>query len=185
MNKEYIKELEQLYSPIIEDIIRENANFYQFNRTIKWQFDYDENLSIMATCNRKTNVITININSVNKAYLEGNLHDVEYIILHEIRHVFQHLIISDFKKGLRVEIDKEIVKKWIYEGNNYIKSLDEKGKENPSYFLQDSEMDSYAFSLAVMRYKYGEVNLYIPSLYGEEFYKIVDEWIEYFKEEKL
>jgi len=45
---------------------------------------------------------------------------------------------------------------------------------NDDYFKQDIEMDAYAFALAVMQYKYGTIDLYIPPIYGKEFYEIVD-----------
>ena len=47
-------------------------------------------------------------------------------------------------------------------------------------------MDAYAFSFAVMKYKYGDVsNLFIPSSYGSEFYDIVNKWIELFIADNL
>lgn len=185
MNKEYFELLRKAYAPIVNDIINKNVRFYRFNETIRWCFGFDEDISIIATCNRKTNVITINLNSFMKAYIEHDLKTIEYYLLHEIRHIFQHEIIKDFKEGLDVAIDKKIIEKWIYEGDHYIKSCDEDGNENPDYFQQDSEMDAYAFSYAVMKYKYGELDLYVPQVYESDFYNIVDEWIEAFVEEKL
>lgn len=161
------------FTPVIKKIIEGNVRFYRYRETIKWTFDYDEDASIMATCNRKTNVITVNLKSVIISYNLDDLKNVEYYLLHEIRHVFQHSIIKDYKDGLDIPIDDEIVKKWINEGNNYIKPHDENGNENPKYFLQDSEMDAYAFSYSVMKYKYKNTsNLYVPPVYGNDFYDI-------------
>ena len=80
----------------------------------------------------------------------------------------------------------EFVKKWKYEGDHYIASCDNDGNENQAYFLQDSEMDAYAYSYAIMKYKYNDVSkLYVPPIYDEKFYEIVDMWIKTFKDEKL
>ena len=186
MKKEEFELLCKSYSPHIKRIIETNAKFYRYSETIKWGFGYDEDESIMAVCNRETNIITVNLKSVMISYNRDELRTVEYYLLHEIRHAFQHLIIKDYQAGIEIPIDEDIVEKWIFEGEHYIKSLDENGKENVNYFLQDSELDAYAFSLAVMKYKYKDVsNLYIPDIYGTDFYSIVDSWIETFKEESL
>lgn len=185
MDKEEFELLNKVYAPIVVDIINKNVRFYRFNKTIQWCFGFDEDVAIMAVCDRKTNVITINLKSFMKAYFENDFKTVEYYLLHEIRHIFQHEIIKDYKSGLEIPLDKNIVEKWIYEGEHYIASIDKNGNENPDYFYQDSEMDAYAFSYAVMKYKYHKVDLYIPPVYGSDFYDIVNEWIDVFKEEKL
>ena len=49
-------------------------------------------------------------------------------------------------------------------------------------------MDAYAFSLAVMKYKYDEKrikHLYIPHQFGDDFWNKVNCWAKYFKEKKL
>ena len=123
-------------------------------------------------------------------YMAGDLYTVEYFLLHEIRHIFQHLIIEDYQNGREVPFDSKLVEQWIFENNkeNYIKALDENGNENDGYFKQDIEIDAYAFSLAVMKYKYDEKliqHLYVPHQFGDAFWNIVTDWIRYFKEEKL
>ena len=103
--------------------------------------------------------------------------------MHEIRHLFQNELIVDYRNGKEGPICKEIIEKWIYESEHYIKASDSEGNENPSYFLQDLEMDAYAFSYAVMKHKYGNLNLYVPPIYDDEFDNIVKDWIATFKEE--
>ena len=80
-----------------------------------------------------------------------------------------------------------MAKKWSEEEDNYVTALNEEGKENTGYFSQDMEMDAYAYSYAVMKYKYGEVEyLYIPQTYqNDEFDEIVNEWQVAFKNEVL
>ena len=177
---------DSILSPLITNTINCNMKYYGFNETIRWKYSYNKDLSIMATSNRKTNIIELNILSLLQALKENDFLTIEYYLLHEIRHLFQHLIIDDYKNNREVEIDIEIIKKWIFEDEHYITVIDENNNVNPDYFKQDSEMDSYAFSLAVMKYKYGNIDnkLYIPeyykSEYKEEFYSIVNDWINYF-----
>ena len=186
MEKEIFDFSCKAYAPSIKKIIEDNVRFYRYKDTIKWKFGFDENDLIVAACDRNTNVITINLKSVMISHNQDNLKTVEYFLLHEIRHTFQNTIINDYKNGIKVPIDKEVVEKWIYEGKHYIKSCDENGNENSGYFLQDLEMDAYAFSYAVMKYKYGNVSdLYVPNVYKDEFYELVDSWIDSFKKEQL
>ena len=185
MEKERFESLANKYSPLIKNLIDSNVRFYSFNQTIKWQFGYDDDISIVAVCNKETNIITINIKAVENADIKQNIKEIEYYLLHEIRHIFQHLMIADYNSGIQTPIPFEIIKNWIDEEAHYIKALDKNGIENPGYALQDIEKDAYAFSYAVMKYKYGEVNVYIPEIYGKEFNDIVDEWLTTFKEEKI
>ena len=185
MKKEDFDYFANLYSPVIKNLIESNRKFYRFNETIKWCFGYDEDIAIMGSCDRNTNIVTLNLKSVIHAISNNDIRTIEYYLLHEIRHVFQHIIIKDYNNSQEIPINEEIVKKWIFEGNHYIKSIDSKGEENPEYFMQDSEMDAYAFSLSVMKYKYGDIDLYVPKVYKEEFFAIIDEWIEAFTLEKI
>lgn len=185
MTEEEFDKLSNLYSPLITKIINSNARFYGFNEKIRWCFTFKKEKSIMAETDRKTNIISFNINAINYSYLTGHVMDVEYYALHEIRHIFQHIVIKDYEEGKDIPIPKEIVEKWIKEQNNYVPSLDENGNENKGYFLQDIEMDAFAFSYAVMKYKYKNIDyLYVPPLYEKEFEEMVDEWLTCFDEEK-
>lgn len=184
INEEFKKvfdEYNQIFSPIISKMIQDNYKYFQISETIKWGFGYDNDLAIMGTCNRKNNKIHLNIFSVKKAYEDNNLMEVEYFIIHEARHIFQHNKIKEHKDGISDGVNPNLIEKWIYEGEHYIKSLDEDGNENPKYFEQYSELDAYAFSYALMKYKYKDVDLYVPKCYGEEFYNIVNEFLEQFK----
>lgn len=186
MKKEEFEMLSKAYAPYVKQIIESNTRFYRSNDTIRWCFGYDENTAIMATYNRTTNVVTINLKSFMQAYFSKDLKTIEYYLLHEIRHVFQNSIIKDYKEGLEIPVGEDIVTKWIQEGENYVTSCDKEGNENLDYFMQDCEMDAYAFSLAVMKYKYGDVsNLYVPPVYGDEFNQILKMWMDAFKEENL
>lgn len=134
-----------------------------------------------------SNIISINILFVDHCVENNELYDLEYFLLHEIRHVFQHLDILDYQEGRKYCCSKDLIEKWIYEEKNYIKALDENGLENEGYPLQDIEKDAYAFSYAVMKHKYGEdtvSKLYLPSVYGKDFFILVNEWVKQFREEK-
>ena len=174
------------YERIIEKMIIDNVRFFRCSETIKWSFAYNENISIVASCNRKSNVVYLNVCAVDYAYTHNEMETIEYFLLHEIRHFFQHVIISDYKNGRDICIGKELVEQWIYEEDNYIPAIDRNNNENPGYFNQDIEKDAYAYSYAVMKYKYHDTSkLNVPNVYGEEFYRIVDDWIKIFEMEHL
>ena len=72
--------------------------------------------------------------------------------------------------------------------NGYIQSLDENGNENIEYFKQDCELDAYAFSYALMHYKYEgkyDALLYLPDIYHnqmkDEFKRAFEEFVDSFK----
>ena len=60
--------LKNLYSPIISNIINSNIKFYRTNQTIRWQFGFDERVAIFACCDRKTNIVTVNIAAVDFSF---------------------------------------------------------------------------------------------------------------------
>ena len=189
MDESELKLLSTSYASIIKSLIEQDAKFFMFKEPIKWAFNYGEESAVIAAVG-KDSVVHINLFSVMSHYLAKDLYTVEYFLLHEIRHIFQHLIIDDYQNGKEVPFDSKLVEQWMFEDNkeNYIKALDQNGNENDGYFKQDIEMDAYAFSLAVMKYKYDEKrikHLYIPHQFEDDFWNIVNDWIKYFKEEKL
>lgn len=99
----------KLYSKLITSFIDCNTRFYGFKQTIRWCFAKYEDISIFATCG-EDNVIRINLLSVIESYSIGNLKQIEYFLLHEIRHLFQNLIIDDFKNNKEIAIDETLVK---------------------------------------------------------------------------
>lgn len=186
MDNRTFQELQSRYAPVINDIIASNVKFYRFNKTINWQFCYDERVAIFGSYNNKRDILSINICFVAFSFERNEPLHIEYFLLHEIRHIFQFIEMSDFKAGRETYIDSEIIKKWISENENYIGVLNENGSENQNYFKQDMEFDAYAFAFAVMKYKYGKIPyLYKPSKYGEEFDNTVENWCQTFQSENL
>lgn len=187
IEKELFEYLQQNYAPVINTIIESNVRFYRTNQTIQWRFGYDDSVAIFAWCNRKTNIVTVNIAAVDFALQQNEPLDIEYFLLHEIRHIYQHLEIEDYRNDPTKCNNAELAKKWSEEEDNYVTALNKEGKENTDYFLQDMEMDAFAYAYAVMTYKYGEVKyLYIPKAYrNDEFDKTVNEWQIAFKKEGL
>lgn len=177
------KKYDPIFEPIITKMINENYKYFQIYEKIKWELSYDDDIALMGTCDRNDNLIKLNLLSVIHAYDNDLLKDVEYFILHEVRHIFQHIKIQEMENGIDNGIDLELVKQWKYEEEHYIKVYDQYGNINNDYFKQDIEMDAYAFSYAVMKYKYGDIDLYVPEIYSEDFYEIVNWWINHFKEE--
>lgn len=187
MDKETFENLQRYYYPLISRIIDSNIRFYRTKQTIRWQFGYDERVAIFAACDRKTNIITVNIAAVDFSFQQNEPLNIEYFLLHEIRHIYQHLEIEDYRFDPSKCNSIDLAKKWSDEENNYVTALDKNDNENAGYFAQDMERDAFAYAYAVMLYKYGKVPyLYIPKSYeNEEFYTIVDEWMNIFKNECL
>lgn len=187
LDKKTFECLQKIYSPVISSIINSNKRFYRTNQTIRWQFGYDEQIAIFACCNRRTNTITVNIAAVDFAFQRNEPMHVEYFLLHEIRHIYQHLEIEDYKSNPQHCNNVELAKTWAEEEDNYISAVDKSGNEIAGYFQQDMEMDAFAYSFAVMKYKYKEIPyLFIPKAYeNDDFYDIVEEWIKTFKKENL
>ena len=122
IEKELFELLQQQYSPIISDIINSDVEFYRTNQTIRWKFGYDERVAIFAWCNRKTNIVTVNIAAVDFALQQNEPLDIEYFLLHEIRHIYQHLEIEDYTyaaasvQGIRrtngLDYNSRVLRKW-------------------------------------------------------------------------
>lgn len=187
MSRELFKSLCEKYSALVDKIINSNVKFYRTSRTIKWKFGYDDEVSILGACDKHTGEITVNIAAVDYFIRINEPLTIEYFLLHEIRHIYQQLEIADYQVDLSKCNNVELAKKWAEETNSYVTALDKDGNENAKYFLQDIEMDAFAYSYAIMRYKYGEVEyLYVPNEYkNDAFDKIVAEWQETFKNEGL
>lgn len=104
MDKNEIELSSTLYGKIVKDLIEKNAKYFMFKQTIKGSFNYGKESSIIAAVG-KDNVIHINLFSVVDCYLKRNLYTVEYFLLHEIRHIFQNLIVDEYKGGKEVAIE--------------------------------------------------------------------------------
>ena len=187
IDKQTFDMMQKCYSPIISRIIDSNQKYYRSNQTIKWRFSFDDKIAVFAWCNRTTNIITINIASVDHALRVKEPLNIEYFLLHEIRHIYQHLEIDDYKNNPDNCNNIYLAKKWCEEESNYVPAVDQNGIENKEYFGQDMEMDAFAYAFAVMKHKYGAVPyLYLPEEYqNERFNGIVNEWIEAFNLEGL
>ena len=187
MDKELFDGLRSRYSSAISHIINQNARFYRTNQTIRWQFGFDERVAIFASCDRKTNIITVNIAAVDFSIQQNEPLHIEYFLLHEIRHIFQHMEIEDYKKDPALCVNLALAEKWAKEEKNYVTALDARDQENEGYFRQDMELDAFAYSYAVMKYKYGTIPyLYIPRAYQNDYFDaIVNDWMNVFSEEGL
>lgn len=111
IEKELFEYLQQGYAPIIREIIDSDAKFYRTNQTIRWKFGYDERVAIFACCDRKTNIVTVNIAAVDFSFQQKEPLHIEYFLLHEIRHIYQHLEITDYRKDPTKCNNVELAKK--------------------------------------------------------------------------
>lgn len=180
IKKENFVKYNQIYAPIISKLFVEDACFFSLflNKTIKWGFVSNKDLQITASCSKSDDTISINLDAVVESDKTDHLMTIEYYLLHEIRHIYQHIKIRELDAGVLKKEDKERVKRWKSETNNYYRAVDNGGTYHlEEYFQQDIEIDAYAFSYAVMKYKYGNVDfLYIPERNTDEFWRQVGLW---------
>ena len=78
IEKKLFERLQQQYSSIISNIIKSNVGFYRTNQTIKWRFGYDERVAICAWCDRKTNIVTVNIAAVDFSFQQNEPLNIEH-----------------------------------------------------------------------------------------------------------
>ena len=175
-----LEQLKSKYEPIIQQIIDNNSIFFRFEAPVRWEFFEDPNMANHAYTNNF--MIKVNIFFVDFAYTVKNEPlQIEYFILHEIRHLYQRLAILSYKKQ-SILIDHQI-ERWISELENY----NSPKKSLAEYYEQQMEFDAFAFSYSVMLFKYGPVpyiqppQFYIEN-YPDEFKFAIDKYLQNFKE---
>ena len=177
-----MEELERLkieFEPIIQDIINENAKFYQFTQEVKWQYIYNEDHCVIAMCDKNPMTININIAAICFMRKVNQPLILEFFILHEIRHLFQRLFISQYASEPEDPNYSKAIQ-WLIEFKHYTNMYADRNR----YFYQSIEFDAYSFSYAVMLYKYGVVDyISAPKIYDADdvFQNVVEQWISYFK----
>ena len=165
--------MKQEYAKLIEKMIADNYPFLGIDGRIKYSLFHDPDPSIAATTDRKTNVITVNTSFIQTELESERPFVIEYFVIHEMRHVYQHAQIEKFKSGSN-DCGETFIEFWIEEGKHYTRALDENGNENEAYFKQDCELDAYSFSYALMHHKYNgryDSFLYLPDIYRGELRK--------------
>ena len=164
------------YAPLISNIIRSDMCFFALKKQVRWTFFFNERPAVFGAYSRKEDVLQLNIASVVTAFEKNEPLQIEYFLLHEIRHIFQYSQIDDMESGRETVISPGTLKKWVEETEQYHGPINADGSQNKQYFEQGMEFDAFVFSTAVMRYKYGDVS-YIkpPAQYGEKFYAAVAE----------
>ena len=187
LSKELTEKHSEQYAPLIKWIIESNQIDLNIDERIQYRLVWDDNLSITAAVNRETNLLTVNLAFVDEEYRNNRIYNIEYFILHEMRHIYQHIQIKKYKTKEN-EVGPSFIEKWIEEGKNYVTALDKEGNENPDYPKQDCEFDAYAFSFAVMHHKYSgryDGSLYVPPIYKselkEKYDSAVKEFVDFLK----
>ena len=174
-----VEMLKTKYTPTIQDIINRYKKFYNIKVEIEWEFFENEDTATFAY--HKGLKMYLNINSVTKSLAIDEPKHIDYFIIHEIRHILQHIIIANNLNDVNSPLF-EFAKQCDYEFKHYIKMSD----NLYDYYDQEIEFDAYSYAHAVILYKYGKID-YInkPSFYGDEFYDRVNLLIEDFKSKNL
>lgn len=187
-NENRIKELADKYSPLIKWMIESNHIYLDIDETIRWGSYWDDDVRVTGSTNIKTNVILVSLAFVDEQYRNKELFVIEYFLLHEMRHIYQHIQIAKYKEG-KNDVGAKYIERWIKENEKYEQSVDKDGNENSNYPKQDCELDAYAFAYTAIHYKYCGIYdrfLYVPEIYKnelrEDFEKALKEFIKYFKD---
>lgn len=183
MDRDFFNILCIQYAPIIETIINTNAKFYGLQEQIRWQFYFDERVANFAFCDRTTNILAINIGSIHFSFLRNEPLQIEYFLMHEIRHVYQHIEINNYKNNPDKCTNPYYAKIWTEEVEHYNNPT----SNSASYFQQNMEFDAFVFAYSILKYKYKILPDYLtrPTAYGQEFDDAVNNWCETFKNENL
>lgn len=178
-----IMNIEQIekYRSTIQNIIDSNKKFYGFENKVEWEFFEDNNKAIFAYVGEGLKLY-VNIKSVNFSYEINEPFQIEYFILHEVRHIYQKRLILLYKTDPMNCPAPQVAQRYDFEFCNYIKP-----DNLEQYYSQQIEFDAYVFSYSVMLYKYGVINyIKLPKfLESLEVKRIVDSWIDIFKKQEL
>ena len=169
------------YAPLVDYIIVSNKRFLGISDPIKWKFCFNESPALTATYDKTENGIVVNVVSVDFAFYQREPYQVEFFILHELRHWYQFFEMEKYKTDPTTCDRPVLAEQWLKETANYVPPS--VGEKNADYFAQDLEEDAYAFAYAVVSYKYGKgLPHLVPRAYeNEAFFKRVDALIEQFK----
>lgn len=171
------------YTPVIDFIIDSNKRFYSIQDPIKWRFFFNENPAVTAFYNNAEKRVSINVVFVDWAFSQREPYQIEFFILHELRHWYQYSEMEKCKTDPSMCENPTLTEKWVKESANYVPPLNCEDKKNADYYRQDMETDAFVFSYAVVSYKYGKgLPHLVPHAYeNEAFFKRVDALIEQFK----
>ena len=177
MNTEQIEK----YRSLIQDIIDSNKRFYGFENKVEWDFFENNDKAVFAFVKEDLKLY-ININSVIYSYEINEPLQIEYFILHEIRHIYQRRFIILYKTDPTRCSNSQVAQRYDYEFRNYIKP-----DNLEQYYSQQIELEAFLFSYSVMLYKHGVIDyIKLPSFLesiGAQQY--VDSWIDVFKKQNL
>ena len=146
-----------------------------------WDY-YSKNNEFEYAYNRNKRLY-INIVAVHKAIETNNEMYIEYFIIHEMRHIYQHYCIDLYNYNISKCPNINHAKKWKENYSCYIKYDNQE-----DYYNQVVEFDAYVFAMAVIQYLYGEKNyVQIPKPYidNENYYLAVKYLIYYFKSQNF
>ncbi len=173
-----IEEIKIKYKPITDDIIKSNSCFNQFLDNVEWEYKIYDNCQIIASSS-KDGSLKINPLAIIEIERRNEPLMLEYFIMHEVRHSYQ-------RRFIQQNIDKQhpLAIQWLYEFNNSINpTFDLSG-----YYSKLTELDAFAFSYAVIKYKYGDISYIKPAKFYETndmYNHYVSEYILHFKNNSL
>lgn len=175
MNTQQVEKYEQ----IVRDVIDSDVKFFGFDNKVEWEFFEDPSVEYAAKTDSSFKLY-ININSVKYAYEIDQPLQTELFILHEIRHIYQSRFLLSYKTGANCP-NPELAQVYEWEFNHYVLPSDKEG-----YYSQQTEFEAFAFSHAVMLYKYGEIHYLEPPSFLKSLgiQRHIDKWLDIFRKSR-
>ncbi len=170
-----LEEMQTKYEPIINEIITSNSKFNGFTNKLTWKYKIYDNPCKFATCEIDGSLV-INPVAIEMAEKLNQILNLEYFIMHEIRHSYQRRLID---KNYGQNIKHPLTEQWLYEFKHSI----DPDKDLIGYYNQLTELDAFAFSYAVMKYKYQNLEYINPPQYyqsNKTFIQYVQKYLEFF-----
>lgn len=93
--------------------------------------------------------------------------DIRFFVIHELRHVYQHMQIEKLKAGEQVTEDIDVIKRWDDEFEHYILNRGDP-ESRKANLMQEVEMDANGYAMAVLRSLHYTEQYYSPIVRMEE-----------------
>lgn len=150
--------------PLLINWMNNEIRFYLFADVGQVNFKYAEegfeSRENAAQCNYDRREILFNIDWLKDRFRRNEIYQIEYLIIHEIRHFYQRRLVESYtsKDGMRLYESPAIIKTWKDNFANYIRNKGSDGESEKAYFTQPVEVDAVAFSYYLLLHLRPNIN---------------------------
>lgn len=150
--------------PLLYGWMNNEIRFYLFADVGQVTFKYAEqgfeSRENAAQCNYEKREIIFNIDWLKDRFKDNDIYQIEYLIMHEIRHFYQRRVVQSYidNDGIRIYESVDILKAWKDNFAHYIRNKGGAGKDEEAYFTQPVEVDAVAFSYYLLLHLHPYIN---------------------------